>query len=324
MPFSPYSPGATDWKLANQGLAGGTNAVNTLTGASTTTDATGRRRARKRRKTPGYTPESTDTSLVTGRPTSGPGSSAAGSYGDFGRQGTAPLGAGFSTTATPAAAAANRDAAAGSLKSPNPLSLLGGAYGNLSDLGQIQAAANPVVSYGTYFNDLGPGSNTANFYASYFDPVSLGIAAGLGGEIGTSNANIIAFGKSIADMMSGQQGLGQYLDPHTLVANVLTSAAGMTSKNLQNDPSNPLAQLASQTPAQQIDTLMGILRGALASVMPADSLNSYLETLNRIAMQFVGQAGQMPVEDLERSGMNVARFLMQQLGSDFGLGGSLI
>lgn len=236
-------------------------------------------------------------------------------------------GVGSTTAPGQTVGAAGRDAAAQSLKSPNPLTNLGGAYGTLSPEGQTWAAYDPTLSYGTYFSDLGSGSNTANFYASYFDPTSLGIAAGMGDAMGTSNANVIAFGKSIADMMSGQQGLGQYLDPHTLVANVLTSAASVNAKDVQSgavNAANPLAALASQPPQTQISTLTDILQGALASVMPQDSLQSYIATLKLIARGYIDQVAHMPIEQVERSGMNVAKYLMQKLGPDFGLGASIV
>lgn len=236
-------------------------------------------------------------------------------------------GVGSTTAPGQTIGAAGRDAAAQGLKSPNPLTNLGGAYGTLSPQGQTWAAYDPTLSYGTYFSDLGSGSNTADFYASYFDPTSLGIAAGMGDAIGTSNANVVAFGKSIADMMSGQQGLGQYLDPHTLVANVLTSAASVNAKDVQSgaiNAANPLASLATMPPQSQITTLTDILQGALASVMPQDSLQSYIATLKLIARGYIDQVAHMPIEQVERSGMNVAKYLMQKLGPDFGLGASIV
>ena len=194
---------------------------------------------------------------------------------------------------------------------------LGGNLGGVQEPGQIflgQEGSGQAI-----WGQLTPGgtsSNAASFYGQYFDPRTMMAASGAGGGMIT-NQDIMDMGAQMANELIGGPG-GQMLNPNTVVQNILQLAAGATEAGAaEGGGQGLLAGLYNQAPHQQVSTIVSLLRGALASVMPEDVLEGYIQMIYRVGTQW---ADQMLYEDAgARPKENVATYIMGKLGASGGI-----
>jgi hypothetical protein len=171
--------------------------------------------------------------------------------------------------------------------------------------------SNPQFLYGEYLG-ANPADFASQFYGSMYDPQAIGTA--LGRNV-SSNEAIVNFGAQLAQQLTGQAGMGRGLDPQYLIAQLFNQASQAYSGN----GVGPLAAMASMDPGTALSTFLDVLRGAVGSIMPEDSFNALLATINRYASDYIMQWGHRPPEEEKRSGGNIISYIQQHLGANFGL-----
>jgi hypothetical protein len=163
------------------------------------------------------------------------------------------------------------------------------------------------------------GGNIEAMMSRIYNPREAAAAANPGISNWNNPEDVISAQSNLADFLTQQ---GAYLDPAKIVGNTLGALqTGNPEKLAQVNPvlANILESTVGQ-PAAQIGALLSFLEQAMAGSMPADMLQSWISTLNRLGSEFARQSQQGSL----KGGGNVdvqtfANFLTMKLGPTLGL-----
>jgi hypothetical protein len=236
----------------------------------------------------------------------------------------------LSQTASPQANAARaKQGAFGATQTQDINQATPGWTSGLGPLGRRAAATDE----GAFFRNLGtvggggfePGGAVGGFLSDEFNPRFLAAAqnpyaSGQGGY---------SYGEQImqqSDIMGGLMGRGTELNPSAIVAN--TMQALMSVKSVEDlGKINPalaaILNAAANDPTAQVQALTNFLGQAMAGSMPADMLNSWMVTIERVAQGFMAKMEQMDLSGKTGAKAfdmaSLAQYLTEALGPTLGI-----
>lgn len=187
-----------------------------------------------------------------------------------------------------------------------------GPLGNVNQPGLMLDADDPVGMFTDILGDDLAGSFATRFYGGTYNPRALGVA------LGKSNLDqdVLAFGQQLAQQLTGQAGMGAFMDPTTIVASLFNIASQITP---QNPGDGPLASIATQNPLEALQTFKTALQGAVQALMPDESWQALSDLIDMYGAQYMQQWKHRPPEDARNQSGNIIGFIQQQLGPNFGL-----
>lgn len=200
-------------------------------------------------------------------------------------------------------------------------------YGNTPDALNYYAE-NPYALYGGLASDkfgVPAGGRAQGLFAQYLDPRAKAPGI-LGDAYPNSSLEWVNFGEQLFG--SGKAN-GTFLSPQAMVQNIVGALLDETQNlakggsGVANDGQfNPVRALLAMDPADGLQSLLDMLRGALTGTMPDDQLSTYLSWVEMTAQNYMSSYGRGSMGgafEEQAAGRNWLTNLVQQLGPTLGL-----